>query len=278
MVRQRSFMTIALTLALGACSKGTGSGGGVFGAGPVGAADDSEDESGDSTGSEEGTDTSVGDDDSSGAPKPTTGGGPGDGVAGSCCHGNGTPGCEDATIEACVCAQDSFCCENVWDDLCAALVDDMGCGACGGVDEPGPTTGDADEPSTSTGTGTSGGGDDGGDGGAMPNGGDCCEANGSAGCEDAAVESCVCASDAYCCTNEWDDICVGGVDELGCGTCIEGDDGPPGPGDCCEAKAGPGCSEPAIEACVCAQDPYCCNTAWDALCVGEVESFGCGTC
>ncbi len=47
--------------------------------------------------------------------------------------------------------------------------------------------------------------------------------------------------------------------------------------DCCEA-GGPGCNDPVIEACVCAQDSFCCDTEWDAQCVDEVESFGCGTC
>ena len=31
----------------------------------------------------------------------------------------------------------------------------------------------------------------------------------------------------------------------------------------CET-GGPGCNDPVIEACVCALDPYCCTTAWDA--------------
>jgi len=47
--------------------------------------------------------------------------------------------------------------------------------------------------------------------------------------------------------------------------------------DCCEA-GGPGCDDPVVESCVCAQDPYCCDTAWDEQCVSEVDSFGCGNC
>jgi hypothetical protein len=46
---------------------------------------------------------------------------------------------------------------------------------------------------------------------------------------------------------------------------------------CCET-GGPGCSDSAVSACVCAQDPYCCSTEWDAQCVAEVDSLGCGTC
>jgi hypothetical protein len=47
--------------------------------------------------------------------------------------------------------------------------------------------------------------------------------------------------------------------------------------DCCET-GGPGCDDPAVQACVCAIDPFCCTTAWDEQCVAEVDSFGCGTC
>ncbi len=29
---------------------------------------------------------------------------------------------------------------------------------------------------------------------------------------------------------------------------------------------------------MCEVDSYCCNNGWDSICVGEVESLGCGTC
>ena len=48
--------------------------------------------------------------------------------------------------------------------------------------------------------------------------------------------------------------------------------------DCCEIGHGTGCSDPAIEACVCAIDPYCCDVFWDATCAEEVITLGCGTC
>lgn len=48
--------------------------------------------------------------------------------------------------------------------------------------------------------------------------------------------------------------------------------------DCCEFSHGPGCSNSAIRACVCAVDPYCCDVDWDRLCVQEVASEGCGDC
>ncbi len=47
--------------------------------------------------------------------------------------------------------------------------------------------------------------------------------------------------------------------------------------DCC--SEGPaGCEDRAVSACVCAADPYCCETEWDAICVNEVESLGCASC
>ncbi|MFM7052712.1 MAG: hypothetical protein ACKOYN_11380, partial [Planctomycetota bacterium] len=46
---------------------------------------------------------------------------------------------------------------------------------------------------------------------------------------------------------------------------------------CCEAGSA-GCADSAVSACVCAADPYCCSTEWDAQCVAEVESLGCGSC
>ena len=46
---------------------------------------------------------------------------------------------------------------------------------------------------------------------------------------------------------------------------------------CCVAGS-PGCDEPVIAKCVCASDPYCCITEWDAQCVSEVDAFGCGSC
>ena len=49
-------------------------------------------------------------------------------------------------------------------------------------------------------------------------------------------------------------------------------------GNCCSAHEGMGCTNPEISMCVCAMDDFCCTTKWDDTCVGEVASFGCGTC
>jgi cysteine-rich repeat protein len=62
--------------------------------------------------------------------------------------------------------------------------------------------------------------------------GDCCETGHGAGCSVEPVESCVCALDPACCSIGWDSLCVGDVDDFGCGTCLvdtlPGEVSPPG--------------------------------------------------
>jgi hypothetical protein len=67
---------------------------------------------------------------------------------------------------------------------------------------------------------------------------------------------------------------------------------PPLAHDGCNAVAGVGCGGCVCESCVCAQDPYCCSTKWDAICAdecaqcntqdgcaaGPVNCPGCGGC
>jgi hypothetical protein len=47
--------------------------------------------------------------------------------------------------------------------------------------------------------------------------------------------------------------------------------------DCC-LEGGPSCEDASISACVCAVDPFCCLTAWDAFCVEHVTNENCGSC
>jgi hypothetical protein len=52
-----------------------------------------------------------------------------------------------------------------------------------------------------------------------------------------------------------------------------------GKGPCCQNDSGAaGCLDPAIEACVCAEDPFCCNQNWDEECVTQITALSCGTC
>jgi hypothetical protein len=46
-----------------------------------------------------------------------------------------------------------------------------------------------------------------------------------------------------------------------------------GDSTCFDAQAGPGCSDPGCENLVCAVDAFCCNSAWDSVCVGEANTL-----
>ena len=196
-----------------------------------------------------------------------------------CCSPHEEPGCDDAEVASCVCALDDFCCTVTWDDLCVEAGAGCGleCPACGdGACVEGETCAACPE-----------------DCGACP-AGDCCAAHDGPGCDDADLMACVCATDDYCCDFEWDGLCVeAAIDgcglvcagpECGDGACEEGegcvtcpDDcgACPTEGPCCEAHETPGCEDPAIVACGCALDPWCCELAWDELCIeGAVADCG----
>ena len=105
---------------------------------------------------------------------------------------------------------------------------------------------------------------------------DLCSSPGSPqtpGC-DPCVDS-VCAVDPFCCSFQWDGICVGEVESV----CLRADCISP---SCdhllCDAGT------PLVVGChtcvddICAADPFCCSVSWDGICVGEVGSV-CGlTC
>jgi hypothetical protein len=44
-------------------------------------------------------------------------------LCGDCLIANGTPGCQNASCEAAVCAVDPFCCDVTWDGICAGEAD-----------------------------------------------------------------------------------------------------------------------------------------------------------
>lgn len=96
----------------------------------------------------------------------------------NCCDDTHGAGCNNPTIESCVCAQDAFCCDTDWDGLCVTNVETLGCGSCSGG------------------------------GGPCPGSGDCYVDNGTPGCDDAACCNAVCAADAFCCDDNWDQLCA----------------------------------------------------------------------
>ncbi|MCH9682652.1 MAG: hypothetical protein K0V04_14550 [Deltaproteobacteria bacterium] len=152
------------------------------------------------------------------------------GGGGDCCAANGSPGCDDQPTTDCVCALDPFCCDNEWDDICVGQAQYACMFDCG---LPAP-------------------------------GGDCCAAHDGPECDDPAVTMCTCDQDPACCVLPWDDGCVLTAVNF-CGQVCPGID-PLDP--CCFEQPGAGCAaNPAVEACVCALDAFCCSTQWDGICV-----------
>ena len=83
--------------------------------------------------------------------------------------------------------------------------------------------------------------------------GDCmadCDACGDGTCDPEAGETC-------------------GNCEDDCGECVY-------EGDCCAENGSAGCDDSAIVDCVCALDPYCCDTEWDELCIQDLAIGQCG--
>ncbi len=217
-----------------------------------------------------------------------------------CCvdNPNGAPGCAGNTAcETCVCGADSYCCDSVWDVLCADRANfqcfaECGCpapGACCLPDGSCIETNDADctaQGGTYNGSATC---DDANLNGTAdvcetPAQGDCCHATDAAGCTNAACESCVCGADSYCCDTAWDADCVdcanGGPGFGGACASVDctADCGCTALGDCCAPQGGAGCVDAGCQDCVCANDPFCCNTQWDEQCVGtavDVCGFFC---
>jgi len=97
----------------------------------------------------------------------------------------------------------------------------------------------------------------------------------NAGCDSCSAQ--VCGADPYCCSTDWDQLCVDQAKSLcGANVCNGGGNG----GSCAHpecspgAKLTPGCSSCA--AAVCGAEPYCCDTDWDQLCVDQVAA-NCGS-
>ena len=86
--------------------------------------------------------------------------------------------------------------------------------------------------------------------GCDPGDGECCEVNGTPGCEDEVGQACVCASDPYCCDVTWDSICADAYADFCGGDCDDEeicdnglDDDGDGDEDCFDSDCAgfPGC-------------------------------------
>lgn len=127
----------------------------------------------------------------------------------------------------------------------------------------------------------------------------CCRTHNGPGCDDPAIEACVCEKREKCCIEDWNDECVANANECAAG-CSAGDTGVVEEGsstanatgetsdgatsststdgggsttggldDCCAVQIEAGCSNPATQACVCAIEGLetCCGEIWGMDCV-----------
>lgn len=175
--------------------------------------------------------------------------------AGTCCEKNDTPGCDDPACCENVCfgdpddplyPPDSYCCLIEWDSLCAQKATDNPNCQCDSVPM------------------------------------DCCVNNDSfPGCDNPVCEECVCAINPFCCMFGWVPFCVDNAEfdcqeECDCDVFIP--DCPPSTFDCCApAFDGPGCEDKECCNAVCAQDPFCCDVAWDFSCADAANEM-CAVC
>jgi hypothetical protein len=189
---------------------------------------------------------------------------------GSCCEVDITPGCEEESCCDAVCEILPECCLVEWGECCVSLASELCSDICPdsgpscfgqcGVDDP-------------DGCGTCSCAPDCGEGDNLPccddvcdycdeepgfewcnieppdcpGFGNCCIANGSAGCSDEACCFAVCFQDPFCCEVDWDSCCARLAEEL-CALC------PPSPDPSCEGF----CGVPDADGCgTCSCAPDC---------------------
>lgn len=177
----------------------------------------------------------------------------------SCCSVHDSVGCDDETVEACVCGKDGFCCEDHWDKLCTFEVNEFECGYC----EPSCGDGKCEGAENCLTCAAD----------CMPCAEFCCVvSDASPGCPDSEVGACVCEKMPECCTVAWTAECVAAVNDLECGTCQE----VCGNGKCGHYESCANCPQDCGECDFCpdlylAPNPCCqngdpCNRGKDGVC------------
>ncbi|MEM7229752.1 MAG: hypothetical protein AAF432_13155 [Planctomycetota bacterium] len=181
---------------------------------------------------------------------------------GNCFSNNGSPGCDDATCCSSICIFDSFCCDTLWDTICAdAASTDAFCVQAACCMDDGSCMITISPDCTNMG-GTFQAGDDTCSPNPCPQPGACCFDNGT----------CVDATTATTCTD------MGGTYEGNGTNCDDGTascQNPvcPGSGDCLERNGTLGCENAACCNLICTLDPFCCNVEWDSKCADEAATF-----
>jgi hypothetical protein len=142
-----------------------------------------------------------------------------------------------------VIANDFFCCNVFWDGICQNAYDNFG----------------------NTGGGNNGGGNWGG-----PIEGDCVIPPAGIDITSYAY-SMVISTDPFCCNSYWDNICTNAYNNFnGNGG---GNGGGSEPGECIVPPADIDITSEAYLT-VIANDPFCCNIAWDGICQNSYTNFG----
>jgi cysteine-rich repeat protein len=138
-----------------------------------------------------------------------------------------------------VCGADPFCCSNTWDAQCVSKATND-CGACGA-----PVCGDGQKE--------------------FPEQCDDGNTSNNDGCSSTCQkENPVCGNDVVELMEECDDGNASSND--GCSAACQFEGFP------CVPHATPGVASESAEVCVCALDPFCCQVAWDAVCVQKAIS------
>ena len=159
---------------------------------------------------------------------------------GDCLTTHGTPGCDHADCCTEVCGFMPACCSVMWDQGCVALAQEN-CGICGN-----------------------------------PAAGSCLEEHLTAACDDVDCCTAICAIDPSCCQIRWDGLCAlyaGFTCTFDPGIC-----GDPDAGSCFSVHTGGACADVTCCEAVCAQDPSCCQSSWDNICVALAGVNCAGTC
>ncbi|MFO0873969.1 MAG: hypothetical protein U0575_08370 [Phycisphaerales bacterium] len=201
-------------------------------------------------------------------------------LSGECCTPHVGPYCENRPCCILVCDEDPSCCDTAWDVYCVAWayalpvcgcqcpVSDHGCFEIGapGCDAERcclavcaidghccATIWDAACVDLAAQL-CEGCGD--------PISGACCSAHSGPFCDDAACCDAICANDQFCCSITWDSFCVyDAYTSFACGCPCPASD------HSCLTAGGPGCTDQTCCGVVCVQDPFCCLTIWDDLCI-----------
>jgi hypothetical protein len=168
----------------------------------------------------------------------------GDDCAGDCCRGHDNGGCKDRGCCNLICSSDPYCCDTVWDSVCASNARFF----CTGKDDACPVPPCGSDLLTN-----------------------CCVVSPLPNCSDSACCTRVCQTDPFCCQVSWDNPCVQAAAENSACDCNGSVCGGSGTGSCFRVHSTPNCDEAGCCESVCAFREECCTVSWDSECVAIAE-------